>query len=234
MIDWSLPWGLVSDAHGNPVGLRESLGALRKRGVGTVFFLGDALGYLPHVAGVLNILREEGAICLKGNHEAMALGDLPMDARREDVYALQPARNALGATDLAYINDWPDRIWLTEPRSGRRILLVHGGMPEPLTTYTYPDSPVSALVDSGADVVFCGHTHRPFVKKSHNLHVVNVGSCGLPRDIGNLASCVIYDALSDTAEIIRVEFDAEEVIASCDTFRPLHASVRDCLRRGQQ
>ena len=45
--------GLLSDAHGNPLGLRSCLAALRAAGAGQVYFLGEAVGYLPGEAEVI-------------------------------------------------------------------------------------------------------------------------------------------------------------------------------------
>jgi hypothetical protein len=66
--------GFVSDAHGNPYGLQACVDALRERGAGTLYFLGDAVGYLPLAEEVLAILAREGATCQLGNHEAMLCG----------------------------------------------------------------------------------------------------------------------------------------------------------------
>ena len=54
--------GLLSDAHGNPLGLRSCLAALRAAGAGQVYFLGDAVGYLPGEAEVIDILLAEGVV----------------------------------------------------------------------------------------------------------------------------------------------------------------------------
>lgn len=38
VIDWECPWGLVSDAHGNPLGLQITIRSLRQRGARTLFW----------------------------------------------------------------------------------------------------------------------------------------------------------------------------------------------------
>ena len=45
--------GLLSDAHGNPDGLANCISVLRSRGAERLFFLGDAVGYLPRWLEVL-------------------------------------------------------------------------------------------------------------------------------------------------------------------------------------
>jgi len=87
--------GLLSDAHGNPLGLRSCLAALRAAGAAQVYFLGDAVGYLPGEAEVIEILRSEGVICQRGNHEGMLLGDLDLDPGRDRVYGLAAVRERM-------------------------------------------------------------------------------------------------------------------------------------------
>lgn len=230
-IDWARPWGLLSDAHGNPDGLRLSLTLLQERGAATLFFLGDAVGYLPRADEVVDILRAEGAICLKGNHDAMLLGELPIDEKKDKAYRLKTVRERLSPRDREFLRACPDRLDMVHPRSGKKYLLVHGGLPDPLGTYVYLDSVATPFVQAGVDVVFCGHTHRPFIRRDERLLLVNVGSCGLPRDIGNSPSSALYHPATGHVEILRTTFDAEAVIAASETLDPLPAAVRECLKR---
>ena len=68
--------GLVSDAHGNADALEKCLDVIEREGARKTYFLGDAVGYFPEENAVLDLLRSRGAICLRGNHEAMLLGKL--------------------------------------------------------------------------------------------------------------------------------------------------------------
>src|SRR5690242_10324659 len=89
--------GLLSDAHGNPLGLRRCLAVLRAAGVGPLYFLGDAVGYLPGEGEVIRTLAEAGAVCVRGNHEGMLLGELPLDPVRDGAYRLSAARDRMAA-----------------------------------------------------------------------------------------------------------------------------------------
>ena len=60
--------------------------------------------------------------------------------------------------------------------------------------------------------VFIGHTHRAFARHEGDVSLINVGSCGFPRDRGNLASFVIYDGATREATIYRVPFDVGRVL----------------------
>lgn len=219
--------GLVSDAHGNPAGLDACLRALAGQGAARIYFLGDAVGYLPEVTGVLELLRSSGAICIRGNHEAMLLGELAVPEGRGPVYRLSDAAAQLEAADLAWIRSWPTR--LEVDLAGARLLMVHGSPADPLRAYVYPDTDLDPFRTLPCDALFLGHTHRPFVSQAGRVSVVNVGSSGMPRDVGHLASCAIYDTGSRSAEILRVRFDASALIANWGD--RIHPAAAACLRR---
>jgi predicted phosphodiesterase len=219
--------GLLSDAHGNPLGLRTCLDALRRAGAERIYFLGDAVGYLPGEGAVLDTLTAAGIVCLRGNHEAMLLGDLDLDPVRDQAYQLGAARTRMTAEHLQLVKSWPDTRQVE--LAGARLLMVHGSPRDHLRDYVYPDSDLDWFADLGYDAVFMGNTHRPFVASRGGVLVVNVGSCGLPRDQGDLPACALYDSRARTCTILRVAVPAEAVAAQFD--QPLHPLIDECLRR---
>jgi len=219
--------GLLSDAHGNPLGLRSCLAALRAAGAAQVYFLGDAVGYLPGEAEVIEILRSEGVICQRGNHEGMLLGDLDLDPGRDRVYGLAAVRERMPPEVGAVLAGWPDVREVT--LAGRRLLLVHGSPRDHLREYVYPDSDISWIAALGYDAVFMGNTHRPFAARRGPALVANVGSCGLPRDQGNLAACAIYDPAAHDCRVLRVPMAAAEVTGQFA--EPVSGLVAECLAR---
>ncbi|MCY7293259.1 MAG: hypothetical protein LH615_13860, partial [Ferruginibacter sp.] len=62
--------------------------------------------------------------------------------------------------------------------------------------------------------------------------IVNVGSCGLPRDIGNRLTVVVYDTITNEVTLKEFELDVKEVINNYGTF--IHASVKDVLKRNNK
>lgn len=220
--------GLLSDAHGNPLGLRSCLAALRGAGAERLFFLGDAVGYLSGEADVLRELRECGVECVRGNHEGMLLGDLALDPVRDEAYGLADVRARLSADDRELIEAWPERREVL--LDGRRILLVHGSPWQPLTGYVYPDGDLEPFAELEYDAVFMGNTHRPFVTNRGGTLVANVGSCGLPRDEGDLMACAVYDTASGECRVLRVRLGVDEILAQYPDRAP-HQIVSDCLLR---
>ncbi|HCT77245.1 MAG TPA: metallophosphoesterase [Micromonosporaceae bacterium] len=219
--------GLLSDAHGNPLGLRRALAALEAAGTTRNYFLGDAVGYLPGAGDVIQVLAETGTICQRGNHEAMLLGDLDLDPQRDAAYQLGLTRKRLTSDALALLESWPGFREIDVDR--KRILMVHGSPRDRLQGYIYPDSDLDWMAELGYDAIFMGNTHRPFVAHRGDLLIVNVGSCGLPRDQGDLAACAVYDSVAHHCEILRVRVPAESVLDQFDD--AIHPVVSECLRR---
>ncbi len=192
--------GLISDAHGNIDGLEICLSALESQAVDRIYFLGDAVGYFPEVAGVIELLRTSDIHCLSGNHEAMLLGKLSVPTKAEEVYRLSEAFGTLSTEQRRELGNWPPELRLSI--DGRKLMLVHGSPDDPLRGYVYPGSDLGPFADLDVDVVFMGHTHRPFISKSGRVSVVNVGSCGLPRDGGG-PSLVLFDTRTGRASLLR-------------------------------
>ena len=192
-----------------------------------VYFLGDAVGYLPAYSEVVNLLEESSAICLMGNHDAMLLDRLPLDSTRDESYRICLNRKSLSHDQTSVLGRWPERLEIEI--ENRSLLLVHGSPWEPLTEYIYPNADLNRFAALEYDAVLMGHTHRPFVSSAGSTHVINVGSCGLPRDAGGLAACAIYDSAENAFQILRIRMNVEEI---CDRFQnQIHPSVRDCLHR---
>jgi putative phosphoesterase len=218
--------GLVSDAHGNSTGLSVCLRFLKKQKVDKIYFLGDAVGYMPDWAGVFALLDEYDVESLQGNHDYMSITGV-VDSKKNLVYKITPALVEENALYLTRAKAWPSSITINVGK--KELLLVHGSPWNQLNGYVYPDSSVDSFEVMKADSVFMGHTHRPFIKRVYGKCLVNVGSCGLPRDTGNLASCAIYDIEKDECVVYRVPFDVNQIINSHRDF--LHASVINCLLR---
>lgn len=221
--------GFLSDAHGNPFGLVSCYSRLRSEGAERICFLGDAVGYWPHSTAVLKELMSLEVPCIMGNHDAMLLGLLPIPEEKEKSYRLKPAALSVSATTKRMMTDeWPLKRELIF--DGKRILLVHGRPTNPLEGYLYEKDLALPGEPDAFDVIAMGHTHHAFVKHERKVLWLNAGSCGLPRDIGYMASCMLYDSVLHSARILRVEMDTESLLASC-TPGSVAPEVIECLDR---
>ena len=198
--------GFLSDAHGCDEAFDRGLQVLAAHGAERVFFLGDAVGYVPGV-GIVERLMAQGIESLLGNHDAAAL-DGRWDRSREPVYQLEQARAALTDAQRRFLETLPSRREIDAPCG--RLLLVHGSVKDPLLGYVQPDTELGPEADSLDDehvAVFMGHTHRAFLREEAGRLWVNVGSCSLPRDGGMLGTVVLFDDESRETRLLRFAVD---------------------------
>lgn len=226
--------GLLSDAHGNLAAFERGLALLRERGAERIYFLGDAVGYIPDIS-VLARLHADDIPCLQGNHEAMMLSR-HYAPEREAAYRLGEISALLSRDLQRWVSDWPtSRIVATEDGVA---LLVHGSPKDPTYDYVYPDSDLTQFlpIENGAmsgkhiRAVFMGNTHRPFIRDSDGIRFVNIGSCGLPRDDGAWGSVCLYDETDNAARILRYPI-ADTVPDLRNRYPDLHPAVLDAFAR---
>ena len=183
--------GLLSDAHGNKYGLELCLKFFEKEKIKKIFYLGDTLDYFPDHNQVCSILKKKVFGCLLGNH----------DVNRLDNF---------NANNKAYLSQL---LPIKEVQLlGRKLLFVHGSPWDPLNEYIFSDSDLSEFQKLSCDAVFMGHTHRPFSQKIAGKLIVNVGSCGQPRDFGIMSSCAIYDLEKNDVNIYRIPMKIDKIL----------------------
>lgn len=217
---------ILSDAHGNYGAFLHSLELIRSFNVDEIYFLGDAVGYMPDGEKVVSMLAQNNVHCIKGNHEAMMLGMLSYSQERENIYRLKETKRRMRPCLLQYMTNWPMRIEIKMDE--KNILFLHGGVDNPILQYVYPDSNLDWIAKTPHDAIFMGHTHHPFQQRLESKLVVNVGSCGLPRDQGNLISFAIYDSQTNQCQIVRSYIDVENIV---NQYNDIHMSVKECLYR---
>lgn len=193
--------GILSDAHGNVEGFELALQILTDARADEIYFLGDAVGYIPD-KGVVSALMGSSIRCVRGNHDDMLLRQSATDAK-DLVYRHRETFAALSRDEREFIGGWPTKLSVNGEHG--TMLFVHGSPKDPLAGYVYPDSSLVDLSTVSADVVFMGHTHHPFVREHGGKLFVNVGSCGLPRGDDLRGSACIYDLGERSAKIIRFD-----------------------------
>ncbi|RUL84915.1 YfcE family phosphodiesterase [Tautonia sociabilis] len=164
--------GLISDVHGDPVGLELAWSHLMVMGADLIVCAGDLVGYGPFPDRVLAFVTDRRIPSIRGNHDRWALergpgepdefgGGTPAPETLEDLRALEPS--------------------LVLEREGKVVVVVHGsprGDMEFITPRSHPPRILDALLATlGADVLVHGHTHRPmWYRSASGGLVVNPGS----------------------------------------------------------
>ena len=220
--------GILSDAHGNIVAFRSAISHLKWLGAKEFYFLGDALGYIPSVEVVQELMNMGDEVkCILGNHEVMVLTQTT-NPEREAIYQHRKVFSQLTKAHTAFCESWPT--YLRESIAGSSLLFVHGSPNDFTNEYVYPDSDLTQFIVR-EDFVFMGHSHYPFVKKHNGVTFVNVGSCGLPRDDGRYGSCAMF--VPETRNVLIYRYLIERPITDIpESFnQELHPSVIELFKR---
>ena len=205
--------GFLSDAHGNREALEKGFQVLERSGATDIYFLGDAIGYLPGVAA-LEYLEHWNVPCVRGNHEDMFLSaEWPVE--RDDIYRFSETRSSMSMNLRRAIDSWPTSRRIQFPVG--QILMFHGSPDSHVHGYVYPDTDLSSFHVSPGTTVFMGNTHRPFVRRYSGVTYVNVGSCGMPRDRGDSGAACLFDTVSGIVRILRFDIARQNdaAIARC-------------------
>lgn len=219
--------GFLSDAHGNGPAFDRAINLLRENGAQDIYFLGDAIGYVPTTRVLDSLLKMGDAIqCVRGNHEDMLIKG-GVDSNRDEVYQLEAVRKQLRTAHKRLIHSWPLSLQLTI--NSQKLLLVHGSPKDPTYGYLYPDTGLTEQV-TDADWVIMGNSHYPFIREHNGVQFVNSGSCGMPRDDGRYGSVALIDLARRSARILRFSIETEiaGVLRGCPE---IHSSVRNLFER---
>ena len=218
---------VVSDVHGNLVALDAVLAHAGP--VDAVWHLGDIVGYGPDPNGVVARLSGLGAVGVRGNHDAAAVGGPEIEQFNPEARAaMEWTRGAITDVTRDWLRAQPQR------REEDEVSLVHGSPRDPtweyLTTATIARGSFEAMTTTHG---LNGHTHIPvaFVLDAGRIAAVrpsdgqqvsltgtrtllNPGSVGQPRDGDPAASYLILDPEAGTAIWHRVRYDVPMVQAA--------------------
>lgn len=228
---------LLSDIHANIQAFEACLAHAREHGAQQFALLGDLVGYGADPVAVVQraqALATEGALLIKGNHDAMAVSP--------------PAQvNTVGDSTAAWTHaqldpsqrQFLDSLPLTQQH--RNMLLVHASLDGPeLWRYVYDERAAAASLDAAAVMpevryVFGGHVHlqtlyyrgtgaglmkfmpTPGVAvpvPRHRHWLATIGSVGQPRDGNTQAMYAMFDLEKAQLTFHRVAYDHHAAAAA--------------------
>ena len=218
---------VLSDIHSNLVALDSILA--HAGAVDAVWHLGDVVGYGPEPDAVVARLAEIGAVGVRGNHDAAALGGPEIEwFNPEARAAVEWTRDTISPSTRAWLTALPER------REVGDVSLVHGSPRDPLREYITSVAVARAnLAHLDTPHAMHGHTHVPvaFTEDDGRMDVVaplsesslslagrrallNPGSVGQPRDGDPRAAWLELDTKKDAARFHRVDYDVDRAAAS--------------------
>ena len=191
---------LIGDIHSNMHALKAVLNQAKSHGAECVWDLGDILGFGAYPDEVVGLLRKKGVLGIAGNFDIKIMkfpkkGTLWQHEKDPDKFVmLKFSYESLSSSNRKYVKSLPLKRELEI--GGRKILLVHAS-PESDREHLGPDTPEERLRDiaskSDSDIILCGHSHRPFVRKVGNTVFINPGTVGLPDDSDPRASFAMLE-----------------------------------------
>jgi len=244
---------IISDIHGNLEALEAVMADIKSQGADEIYCLGDIIGYGPNPRECIDIVMQNCAVTIIGNHDQAALFD-PEGFNPGAERAIFWTRQMLESGD----REGNEARWeflgeLPRMRREADCMFVHGSARNPLNEYVFPEDiynqrKMERIFSLVTNVCFQGHTHIPGVF-SENLSfqapedfdhsyeigdskiLINVGSVGQPRD-GDSRSC--YVLLNDNKITYRrVEYDFEKTAAKIYPIPELDNFLGDRLRDGR-
>ena len=229
---------LLADIHGNLAALEPVLEAVDASKPDVVAILGDIIGYYYQSAEVIDRLRDQSNIVVRGNHERAYLDML--DGRDDGAgyrskygSSLDIAAKTLTAAQNDWLRDLQDN--LVVQIGGRELHFTHEA-PNVEGGYLYPDSSAAkfeATAPRSAAALFFGHSHYSFTAVTDGRLLVNPGSVGQARDMGGMAQWAIVHLETLAVELKRTPYETKSVESATLRNDPDLPYLREVLRRGR-
>jgi predicted phosphodiesterase len=215
-----MKYAVIADIHANLEAFEVVLKDTKEQKCTHYCCVGDVVGYNANPKECLDIVRDMGMPCVKGNHDEYCSSE-------EDLEGFNPhAAEAVNWTRKQLSKE--DRQWLRELKYVRLVAsfsMVHATLDGP-QRWGYVFDKLAAAASftyQNTSVCFFGHTHVPvaFVRDSMvrggtyskfrvepgKKYFVNVGSVGQSRDGVAKATYVIYDLNEGSIELRRLDYD---------------------------
>ncbi|AFZ60541.1 metallophosphoesterase family protein [Anabaena cylindrica FACHB-243] len=232
---------VISCIHGNFEALDAVLLDIDQQKAEKIFCVGDLVGYGPHPNAVVSQIRSlDIPTCVGCWDEDIVEGLNACDcsypsllAEKRGIEAHQWTNKEIHSENREFLANLPYSF-----QEGN-LAFVHGS-PHSNHEYLLPELDAFVALErvlaTGADVLFCGHTHVPYSRnldagqlqvrvdskeESRDIRftsplkqIVNVGSVGEPRHGRPNATYVIYDTDSQAVTLQEVVYDYQKTCAA--------------------
>lgn len=201
---------IISDIHAN----LAALATFPESQYDQLWCIGDLVDYGPNPHEVVEWVRTNATVVLRGNHDyAAGFNADPQCSSRYKKLAAETLRLTLQLCtkeDLSYLKNLP--VYREILVGSTRFYLVHATPTDPLFGYCPEHSPAwrEQVNCIDADVLVVGHTHTPFLRREGKTTILNPGSLGQPKT-GRPQAC--YAIWEDGEMFLKeYEYPIEETI----------------------
>jgi predicted phosphodiesterase len=215
-----MKYAILADIHANLEGLQVVLEDAKKQGCTHYACLGDVVGYNANPKECLDIIRDMGMPCVKGNHDEYCSIESNLEGfNPHAAEAINWTRNQLTGEDRDWLRN------LKYIRLAASFSIVHATLDGP-QRWGYVFDRLAAAASftyQNTSVCFFGHTHVPvaFIRDSvvrggtyskfkiepGRKYFINVGSVGQSRDGVPKATYVVYNMDEASVELRRLDYD---------------------------
>jgi diadenosine tetraphosphatase ApaH/serine/threonine PP2A family protein phosphatase len=217
-------YAIIADIHANLAAFMAVLVDIEHKGEAEeIWCLGDIVGYGPQPHQCIELLRQTNHICVAGNHDLAAIGEIDTHNFNPDATAAcQWTARQLTPQDTTYLKNLPLVIEQDD------FTLAHGSPRQPIWEYILSTSIAKENFNYfKSKYCLVSHTHLPLVfsldKKGICAYsqlsndeelvlgeerlIINPGAVGQPRDGDSRASYAIYDSATRKINLYRVPYD---------------------------
>ncbi len=232
---------VIADVHSNIFSLNEVLLDIDSRNIDLIVCMGDLAGYATYPNEVIDTIRENRILTIKGNYDEAVGEELmvcgcdypdPKDAESAAI-SLNWTIDETREDNKEFLKSLPLEVNMTF--EGKTLKFVHGS-PRRINEYLKENSKEAeeVMAELKEDILVCGHTHKPYCKKYGNKLLVNAGSAGKPKTGSPKANYVVIDLTNNKAkiEINEVEYEYERTAKAIEDKR-LPQEFADIIRTGK-
>lgn len=236
---------VISCIHGNYEALNAVLSDIDDHQADQIYCLGDLVGYGPFPNGVVEMIRSLDIPTCQGCwDEDIVEGLNACECSYPSLLAEKRGRQAHEWTNQVIHPEVRDYL-ATLPTTLQRdnLCFVHGS-PTSQHEYLLPSmdgfAALERVLSTEADVLFCGHTHIPYVRElagatltvrvhqpdqpqaEHTFtapikRIINAGSVGEPRHGRPNATYVLYDTDTTQVTLREVPYDYKKPVPPSST-----------------
>jgi len=218
----SMRIAVISDIHSNIVALEKVIDEIEEMDVNHTVCTGDLVGYGPRPNEVIDLLHKMEIPMVLGNYDNgvgferdnCGCAYVTQEEIRDGRISLEWTKKKVTSRNKAILRSLPQSI--SEDHNGLRLLFVHGS-PRRINEYLSEDRPERSLrrmlAPLNIDALVFGHTHIPYHRIVDDIHMINAGSVGKPKD-GDPRACLAILDISEEIQVSfqRVNYDVDSVV----------------------
>lgn len=205
--------GIISDVHGDFPSLIKALRIFKSEKVNKILCAGDLVEKGDQGDEVVAMIHSLKIPCVLGNHDEMAPGNQQWLHDNMDTAHPNVKKKILKPETLDIIEQFPRK--LRYEWEGLRILLCHGS-PTSNVEYLMPNKETRYFAEHArkarADIIICGHTHRPMHYVVDDVHFVNPGATCAGEFISS-NTCAILTLPEKSVTIYELNTSKPETLA---------------------